>query len=81
MKIKKMYLKSNTRQDNFRTFEERDILNPRRKHLIDAWDCTSSKKPLNLVPRAFPSGDEVESLCVLSSGRRHGGAAAGAARG
>ena len=26
MKIKKMYLKSNTRQENFRTFEERDIL-------------------------------------------------------
>ena len=40
MKIKKMYLKSNTRQENFRTFEERDILMglsriscPRRKHL------------------------------------------------
>ena len=27
MKIKKMYLKSNTRQENFHTFEERDILN------------------------------------------------------
>ena len=27
MKIKKMYQKSNTRQENFRTFEERDILN------------------------------------------------------
>ena len=27
MKIKKMYLKSNARQENFRTFEERDILN------------------------------------------------------
>ena len=27
MKIKKMYLKSNTRQENFRTFEKRDILN------------------------------------------------------
>ena len=27
MKIKKMCLKSNTRQENFRTFEERDILN------------------------------------------------------
>ena len=27
MKIKIMYLKSNTRQENFRTFEERDILN------------------------------------------------------
>ena len=27
MKIKKMYLKSNTRQENFRTFEERDMLN------------------------------------------------------
>ena len=27
MKIKKMYLKSYTRQENFRTFEERDILN------------------------------------------------------
>ena len=27
MKIKKMYLKSNTRQENFRTFEECDILN------------------------------------------------------
>ena len=27
MKIKKTYLKSNTRQENFRTFEERDILN------------------------------------------------------
>ena len=27
MKIKKMYLKSNTRQENFRTFEERDVLN------------------------------------------------------
>ena len=27
MKIKKMYLKSNTRRENFRTFEERDILN------------------------------------------------------
>ena len=27
MKIKKMYLKSNTRQENFRTFEEREILN------------------------------------------------------
>ena len=27
MKIKKMYLKSNTQQENFRTFEERDILN------------------------------------------------------
>ena len=26
IKIKKMYLKSNTRQENFRTFEERDIL-------------------------------------------------------
>ena len=26
MKIKKMYLKSNTRQENFRIFEERDIL-------------------------------------------------------
>ena len=25
MKIKKMYLKSNTRQENFRTFEENDI--------------------------------------------------------
>ena len=27
MTIKKMYLKSNTRQENFRTFDERDILN------------------------------------------------------
>ena len=27
MKIKKMYPKSNTRQENFRTFEEGDILN------------------------------------------------------
>ena len=27
MKIKKMYLKPNTRQENFRTFEEGDILN------------------------------------------------------
>ena len=27
MEIKKMYLKSNTRRENFRTFEERDILN------------------------------------------------------
>ena len=27
MKSKKMYLKSNTRQKNFRTFEESDILN------------------------------------------------------
>ena len=27
IKIKKMYLKSNTREENFRTFEERDILN------------------------------------------------------
>ena len=27
MKIKKMYLKSNTQQENFRTFEKRDILN------------------------------------------------------
>ena len=27
MKIKKMYLKSNTRQENSRTFEERDVLN------------------------------------------------------
>ena len=27
MKIKKMYLKSNTRQETFRTFEERDVLN------------------------------------------------------
>ena len=27
MKIKKMYLKLNTRQENFRTFEEGDILN------------------------------------------------------
>ena len=27
MKIKKMYLKSNTRQENFRTFEKRDIVN------------------------------------------------------
>ena len=27
MKIKKMYLKSNTRQENFRTFEEGDISN------------------------------------------------------
>ena len=26
-RIKKIYLKSNTRQENFRTFEERDILN------------------------------------------------------
>ena len=25
MKIKKMYLKSNTQQENFRTFEERDM--------------------------------------------------------
>ena len=28
MKIKKIYLKSNTRQENFRTFEERDIFCP-----------------------------------------------------
>ena len=27
MKIKKMYLKSNTQQENFRTFEKRDALN------------------------------------------------------
>ena len=27
MKIKKMYPKSNTQQEKFRTFEERDILN------------------------------------------------------
>ena len=27
MKNKKMYLKSNTQQENFRTFGERDILN------------------------------------------------------
>ena len=27
MKIKKMYLKCNIRQENFRTFEERDMLN------------------------------------------------------
>ena len=27
MKIEKMYVKSNTRQENFRTFEERNILN------------------------------------------------------
>ena len=38
--MKKMYLKSNARQENFRTFEERDVLNklsriscPRRVHL------------------------------------------------
>ena len=53
MKIKKMYLKSNTRQENFRTFEERDILNgifkvglAARGENIPAWDGTSSKKPL-----------------------------------
>ena len=27
MKVKKMYLKSNTRRENSRTFEERDVLN------------------------------------------------------
>ena len=35
MKIKKMYLKSNTRQENFRTFEEMGLSRisyPRRKH-------------------------------------------------
>ena len=53
MKIKKMYLKSNTRQENFRTFEERDILNGIKSDLlaargenIPAWDGISGKKPL-----------------------------------
>ena len=34
VKIKKMYLKSNTRQENCRTFEERDILNGIRSDVL-----------------------------------------------
>ena len=61
MKIKKMYLKSNTRQENFRTFEENDILNgikvglSAREENISAWDCTSSKKSLCPLMRGFRS--------------------------
>ena len=50
MKIKKMYLKSNTRQENFLTFEERDILN----------GIKSEKTSLRGI--VLP----VKSLCVLS---------------
>ena len=55
-------MKSNTRQENFRTFKERDILNGIKLELaargenIPAWDGTSSIKPLcPLMPasRAF----------------------------
>ena len=61
MKIKKMYLKSNTRQESFHTFEVNDILNgikvglSAREENISAWDCTSSKKPLCPLMRGFGS--------------------------
>ena len=55
MKIKKMYLKSNTRQENFRTFEERDILNGIKSDQLPA-----EKTSLHVM--VLP----VKSLCVLS---------------
>ena len=55
MKIKKMYLKSNTQQENFRTFEERDILNGIKSDLLPA-------KKTSLREIVLP----VKSLCVLS---------------
>ena len=74
MKMKKMYVKSNTRPENFRTFEERDILNgnksdqlPAEKN-IPAWDGTSSKKPLcplmseqRLSRKRRPESDDLEN--------------------
>ena len=55
MKIKKMYLKSNTRQENFRTFEERDILNGIKSDQLPA-EKTSLRGIVH----------PVKSLCVLS---------------
>ena len=55
MKIKKMYLRSNTRQENFRTFEERDILNGIN------WDKLPAEK--TSVRGMVLS---VKSLCFLS---------------
>ena len=55
MKIKKMYLKSNTRQENFRTFEESDILNGIKSDQLPA-------EKTSLRGMVLP----VKSLCVLS---------------
>ena len=55
MKIKKMYLKSNTRQENFRTFEKRDILNRIKSDQLPA-------EKTSLRGMVLP----VKSLCVLS---------------
>ena len=54
MKIKKMYLKSNT-QENFRTFEERDIVNGIKLDQLQA-------EKTSLRGIVLP----VKSLCVLS---------------
>ena len=54
MKIKKMYVKSNTRQENFRIFEERDILNGIKSDYMTA-------KKTSLRGIVLP----VKSLCVL----------------
>ena len=62
MKIKKMYLKSNTRQENFRTFEERDVLNKIKSDQLPA-------KKTSLRGIVLP----VKILCVLSWGREGGG--------
>ena len=56
MKIKKIYLKSNTRQENFRTFEERDTLNGIKSDQLPA-------EKTSLRAMVLP----VKSLCVLSS--------------
>ena len=62
MKIKKMYLKSNTRRENSRTFEERDVLNKIKSDQLPA-------KKTSLRGIVLP----VKILCVLSWGREGGG--------
>ena len=66
MKIKKMYLKSNIRQANFRTFEERDILNGIKSDQLPA-----EKTSLRGIVLS------VKSLCVLSWEGGGGGGVAG----
>ena len=60
MKLKKMYLKSNTRQKNFRTFQEHDILNG-----INSDQLPAEKRSLRGM--VLP----VKSLCVLSWQKKH----------
>ena len=62
MKIKKMYLKSNTRQENFRTFEERDILNGIKLDQLPAKKTSLRGIELPVKVICVPSCKETQGL-------------------